>query len=280
MGSLITKAGLADIATASFLQQQCNWTQIAVGDGGGSDYVPTDSQSELKGQKWKGSIDNYTATNETQGVFQAHIPADIGGFMIREIGILNEDDELVAIGTIEATPKTAITGESDHYNDMLINFHIAVDHADVIKVQINPNITVATTEYVQELVETTCVQKEEGKSLVSDEDITQITTNKENIASNTSSISDLQTNKVDKEQGKSLVSDEDIAQITTNKTNIASLTTEVGKKVEAVAGKSLVLDTDIEQITTNKNNIATIQEQLSGVETTLSGLNTRMGDVV
>ncbi len=152
MGSLITQAGLSDIATASFLHQQCNWTQIAVGDGGGSEYVPTANQEQLRNERWRGAIENYTATNETQGIFQAHIPADVGGFMVREIGILNEEDDLVAIATIEETPKTALTGESDHYNDMLINFHIAVDHADIIRVQINPNITVATTEFVLDTI--------------------------------------------------------------------------------------------------------------------------------
>ena len=132
MGSLITQAGLSDIATASFLHQQCNWTQIAVGDGGGSEYVPTANQEQLRNERWRGAIENYTATNETQGIFQAH--------------------DLVAIATIEETPKTALTGESDHYNDMLINFHIAVDHADIIRVQINPNITVATTEFVLDTI--------------------------------------------------------------------------------------------------------------------------------
>lgn len=74
------------------------------------------------------------------------------------------------------------------------------------------------------------VDKETGKSLVSDTDIAQITTNKndisdikEDITSIETELDNLDNDKVDKEEGKSLVSNEDITQITTNKEDIAQL---------------------------------------------------------
>lgn len=153
MGSLVTQAGLSDIATASFLHETCNWNRIAVGDGGGSTYVPTVDQRTLKGQQWIGEVDNYTATTPTQGVFQAHIPTEVGGFVIREIGIFNEDDELVAVGVVEDQVKVALSAQNDHYTDMLINFYIAVDHADSIKVQVDPYAAVASHQYVNDTID-------------------------------------------------------------------------------------------------------------------------------
>lgn len=93
-------------------------------------------------------------------------------------------------------------------------------------------------------------------------------------------------NKVDKVEGSSLATTEQLTQIETNKTDITNLktskadATELTKKVDKEEGKSLVLDTDITQITTNKTNIETIQSQLEGVEAAMAGLNTRMEKVV
>lgn len=290
MGTIVTKAGLADIATASFMHEQCNWTKMAVGDGGGSQYVPTDTQTELRGQKWIGNIDNYTSTSETQGIFQTHIPTDIGGFVIREIGIFNEDEELVAIGTVADQTKTALSSGDDHYSDMLIDFHIAVDHADSIKVQVNPNITVATTEYVLGQLEN-YVQKEQGKSLVEDGKITQIDTNKSSIESLQSDLTSYKTTVSDtyvkKVSGKDLVSTSDITQITTNKDAIASLQSTVSENGDAISSiQNSLKGIDLTQIATNKASIetlttqlASIQEELTGVATILSDVTKRLGAV-
>ena len=69
----------------------------------------------------------------------------------------------------------------------------------------------------------TYVAKVEGKDLVSSTDITQITTNKTDIAS-------LKTGKVDKVEGSSLATTAQLTQIETNKTDIASLKTDKADK--------------------------------------------------
>jgi len=81
-----------------------------------------------------------------------------------------------------------------------------------------------TKEEVDELLDLK-VDKVTGKSLVLDTDITQITTNKNDIA-------DLDSEKVDKETGKSLVADTDIAQIRQNKIAIQ----EHGDRITALDG--------------------------------------------
>lgn len=82
------------------------------------------------------------------------------------------------------------------------------------------------------------VDVEEGKSLVSTADITQITTNKTNIES-------LESDKVDKVSGKELVSTSDITQITTNKTNIESLTSRVQETETELEGVAEFLESKV-----------------------------------
>lgn len=127
--------------------------------------------------------------------------------------------------------------------------------------------TQASSTYLPKATATeTYVAKVEGKDLVLTEDITQITTNKTDIAT-------IKSTMVSKVSGKDLVSTSDIKQITTNKDNIASLQTSVDtnktdianlkkNKVDKVDGSSLITSDQLKQITTNKNSITEIQGQI------------------
>ena len=103
---------------------------------------------------------------------------------------------------------------------------------------------------------------------------------KEKIEAKGTELSNSIDNKVDKVEGSSLATTEQLEQIETNKSSIENFQESIQQKVDKEQGKSLVSDTDITQITTNKTNIETIQSQLEGVEASLAGLNTRMESVV
>ena len=152
--AIITKAGQADIATASFEHIQVSWNRFVIGDGNGVSYVPDEDQKALVNQVYEGQVSGYTATDEITGFFEIVLPADVGGFMIREIGILNEDGELVAVDCMaqdEAQPKVKFNGESaSRYNDFVIRVGVHIDNADIVKVQVDPYTAVASRGYVDE----------------------------------------------------------------------------------------------------------------------------------
>lgn len=83
-------------------------------------------------------------------------------------------------------------------------------------------------------------------------------------------------NKVDKVEGSSLATSAQLTQIETNKTDIASLKTDkadasaLENKVDKEEGKSLVADASITQIDTNKTNITTLQGEIKKFATTES----------
>ena len=166
-------------------------------------------------------------------------------------------------------------GDSAPYN---IWFFLNGDYIDVGTTDVNLEDYYTKIE-INELLDLK-VDKEEGKVLIPVTDLTQITTNKEDILdledtkldkeegktlisiqdlnkllTLESDISDLIEGKVDKEQGKRLISEANITQIATNKDDIYNLN---NNKVDKVSGKSLVLDSDIAQITTNKNSITSL----------------------
>lgn len=80
----------------------------------------------------------------------------------------------------------------------------------------SPLITENGLSHTAGIIKTNFVKKEDGKSLVSDELIGQITTNKNAL-----------NNKVDKVEGSSLATSAQLTQIETNKNNISDLQTRV-----------------------------------------------------
>ena len=92
--TIITDVGKAKIANASVTGNKVGFVKIQLGDGGGSEYTPTESQTALKNVVWEGNIGN-TTTDETAPnciILESLIPSSVGGFMIREIGYLDDED--------------------------------------------------------------------------------------------------------------------------------------------------------------------------------------------
>lgn len=150
----LTKAGKADIATASFEHIQVFWSTFVIGDANGISYVPSEEQTSIVHEVYRGEISGYQVIDEVTGLFEIVLPADVGSFMVREIGILNEDNELVAVDCFaqnEAQPKIKHDVSSTaRYNDLVIKFHVHIDNANAVKVMVDPYAAVASRGYVDE----------------------------------------------------------------------------------------------------------------------------------
>lgn len=154
--AILTRAGEADIATASFEHIQTNWSTFVIGDGNGISYVPDKNQTSLVHEVYRGEVSYYKAIDEVTGSFDLVLPADVGGFEIREVGLLNDDEELVAIdccGQNEAEPKIKHdASSSSRYNDVVIHFHVHIDGTDSVKVMVDPYSAVASRGYVDDQI--------------------------------------------------------------------------------------------------------------------------------
>lgn len=154
--AIVTRQGQADIATATFEQLDIRWTKFVIGDGNGISYAPRDDQTELVNQVYEGDIESYHATDPITGVFDLVLPANVGGFMIREVGLLNQDGDLVAVDCLpqdEAQPKVKFDSEnSSRFNDMIIHFAVHIDDAENVKIMVDPNSAIASRDYVDEQI--------------------------------------------------------------------------------------------------------------------------------
>ncbi|MCJ0225755.1 phage tail protein [Clostridioides difficile] len=149
--TIITDVGKAKIANASVTGNKVGFVKIQLGDGGGSEYTPTESQTALKNVVWEGNIGN-TTTDETAPnciILESLIPSNVGGFMIREIGYLDDENNLIAISKYKECYKPSI--EQGAVVDMKVKTVLIVSNVNNIELKIDPTIIFATLKDIQEL---------------------------------------------------------------------------------------------------------------------------------
>ncbi|HBF9222120.1 TPA: phage tail protein [Clostridioides difficile] len=149
--TIITDVGKAKIANASVTGNKVGFVKIQLGDGGGSEYTPTESQTALKNVVWEGNIGN-TTTDETAPnciILESLIPSSVGGFMIREIGYLDDENNLIAISKYKECYKPSI--EQGAVVDMKVKTVLIVSNVNNIELKIDPTIIFATLKDLQDL---------------------------------------------------------------------------------------------------------------------------------
>jgi len=147
-GTLITNIGLAKIANAQVTQSKVGLENIALGDGNGAHYVPTQNQTALVNEVWRGPVVDVSIDpkNNNRITVKAVIPVTVGGFTIREIGVFDNEGFLIAVGQYpEKYKPQLIEGVAE---ETIIHFVIETNNANVVKLNIDPTVIIASQEYV------------------------------------------------------------------------------------------------------------------------------------
>ncbi|MCD3211098.1 hypothetical protein G8T71_06980 [Clostridium botulinum C/D] len=147
--TLVTDIGKAKIANATALQKKLELSKIVLGDSNGSYYEPTENQNKLKNQVWKSEITDKFIDKENKNwiVVQTIIPSTIGGFTIREAGIVDSDGDLVVIAKYPETYKPKMSDGST--KDITINLILEVSNVENVTLKVDPTIIFATKEDIK-----------------------------------------------------------------------------------------------------------------------------------
>ncbi|AXU54328.1 phage tail protein [Clostridioides difficile] len=150
--TILTDIGKAKIANASIVGEKVDFARIQLGDGGGVEYNPTEDQTALKRVVWEGKVGNVT-TDETMSnclILESLIPANVGGFIISEIGYLDSDGNLLAISKYRAAYKPTLENDGAVI-DMKVKTIFVVSNVNNIELKIDPTIIFATLKDIQDL---------------------------------------------------------------------------------------------------------------------------------
>jgi len=152
--TILTNAGLAAVANASITQKQVNFAKLAVGDSNGAYYTPTQEATALRNQVWIGNASSVTTdpNNPNWIVVKAVIPGTVGGFEIREIGIFDENNVLLAIGKLPMTYKPIFSEGST--KELSIKAIFEVTNTSAVTLKIDTSVIYASEKYVDEKVTT------------------------------------------------------------------------------------------------------------------------------
>ncbi|MBZ1232164.1 phage tail protein [Clostridioides difficile] len=149
--TLLTEIGKAAIANATALGTRVDFAKIKVGDGGGSAYIPTETQTELKNVVWESTLEHVQADEKNPNwvVIQKTITGDTGSFTIREVGVFDSKDQLLVISSYPETYKPA--PDSGTVKEILIKIILAVSNTASINLKIDPTVVLATLKDIQDL---------------------------------------------------------------------------------------------------------------------------------
>jgi len=146
--TIITKVGAAKIANAFALGTNVNITQLAVGDGNGAYYNPTELQTALVHEVWRGSIQSLSIDPQNPNwiVAEIVIPTTDGGFAVREAGIFDDAGDLIAVGKYPETYKPLVADGSA--KDLYIKMIMQVSNTASVTLKVDPSIVLASKSYV------------------------------------------------------------------------------------------------------------------------------------
>ncbi|MGO0907729.1 phage tail protein [Clostridioides difficile] len=251
--TLLTKIGKASIANATALGNKVDLVKLQLGDGAGGEYNPTEEQTSLKNVVWEGSVNNVKIDEENPNwiVIETVIPGSVGGFMIREVGIFDSKEQLIAVSKYPETYKPTV--DSGSVKDLVIKIILVVSNTSSVNLKVDPTVILATLKDIQELD-------------------TKIDTTKTELTSNIETAKTELSNKIG-----------DTTQLaTTDKTNLVGAINEVKTSVDSIettAEKTSIKDTDnlfksdnveaaLNQLAINYN---TLSEKQNNLETEVNG---------
>ncbi|ASG75553.1 phage tail protein [Salmonella enterica subsp. enterica serovar Bareilly] len=123
-------------------------TQMAVGDGGGNPTNPDTTNTALVNEVWRAAVNSVSVdkTHSNIIIVELLIPAEVGGFWIREAGIYDEFNKLVAICSLPASEKPLL--EQGSGRAQTVRMTLVISDLSTINITIDSTTIIATNDYV------------------------------------------------------------------------------------------------------------------------------------
>ncbi|ASV37432.1 hypothetical protein CI807_14975 [Pseudomonas sp. NS1(2017)] len=163
--AILTNVGAAKLANANALGIPWNLTELGVGDANDTDPMPNAAQTKLINERRRAPLNQLRVDPANAAVIIAEqvIPADVGGWWVREIGLYDSDGDLVAVANCAPSYKSVLDQGSGRTQIVRMNFIVSSISNIVLK--IDPAIVLATREYV-DLAITEAINKQDFKHSV------------------------------------------------------------------------------------------------------------------
>lgn len=147
-----TNAGQARIANAIALGIPLKITHMAIGDGNGQPVTPNPAQTSLAREVRRAPLNTLfqDPINSAQLVAEQIIPEDVGGWWVREVGLYDDSETLIAVANAPDTYKPLLTSGAGR--TQTIRMALIVSDTSAVELKIDPSIVLATRKYVDDVM--------------------------------------------------------------------------------------------------------------------------------
>ncbi|WP_313064427.1 phage tail protein [Pseudomonas sp.] len=163
--AILTAVGEAKQANADALGIPWKLTEMGVGDANGTDPIPDRSQKKLINERRRRPLNKLSIDSANANILIAEqiIPADEGGWWIREIGLYDGDGDLVAVANCAPSYKPLMSQGSGRTQVVRMNF--IVSSAANVVLMIDPAVVLATRKFVTDSI-TDAINQQDVKQSV------------------------------------------------------------------------------------------------------------------
>ena len=146
--NVTTNLGDAELANAIATNTKLDITHVAFGDGNGSVPTPNKARTSLVREVHRQAVTKYErhATNANWIVIETIIPSDVGGFTIREMGII-ANGKLISHGSHAPFEKVADPSGVSEYR---LRFTQNVIDGSVVEITLDESLIYASQAWVEE----------------------------------------------------------------------------------------------------------------------------------
>ncbi|POW84411.1 hypothetical protein C3458_23835 [Serratia marcescens] len=150
--AIITTAGAAKIAAASAGGTQLKIVSMAVGDGNGTLPTPNPAQTKLVNEKYRAALNGLTIDKALKNHILAEmiIPANVGGWWLREMGLYDEAGTLIAVSNMAESYKPKL--EEGSGRTQTLRMILIVGSTEAIQVIAGGDTVLATKDYVTDAI--------------------------------------------------------------------------------------------------------------------------------
>ncbi len=150
--AIVTTAGAAKIAAASAGGKQLKITHMAVGDGNGVLPTPNPAQTKLINEKYRALLNTLTIDKSIDNHIIAEfiIPANVGGFWLREMGLYDDAGTLIAVSNMAESYKPKL--EEGSGRTQTLRMVLIVSSTDAIQIIAGGDTVLATRDFVDDAI--------------------------------------------------------------------------------------------------------------------------------
>lgn len=144
--TVLTDYGTQAFAKAIATNQPIQFSSFAVGDGNGQAVTPTADRTALVKETHRGNVSavSLDPRNNKQIIIELTIPEDVGGFYIREMGVFDSTNKLVAYANAPESFKPTL--ESGSGKVQVLRMILKVSNSQAVTLSIDNSVIFVTRQ--------------------------------------------------------------------------------------------------------------------------------------